>query len=294
MPDRRQLCPRPGARRPTLLQPRAHTLVSGGQAAGLGGQTIKPGSKLRPPQLPLRYCLRRDQIPQNSSAVSSQTANRKSARYFSSLRGSERQSLAGAIRNWRAACHFVSRSVLCFQSARWHAPPRSWSKQYNDMAPSHFSSRRGRWIALITAGLGTAHFAISVFLWALLAGKGLLGRPDWPRICTAIVLLGASITAFSLAWKRLRVSQVLILGALLLATGSFWHDVSHHRYQLRGWLAEGEYTYDYTYLTWWWYEERRAGWSDLQQHPYQVRTWSILGLAGHTWRHYEEHPSKTK
>ena len=211
-----------------------------------------------------------------------------------SLRGSERQSLAGAIRNWRAACHFVSRSVLCFQSARWHAPPRSWSKQYNDMAPSHFSSRRGRWIALITAGLGTAHFAISVFLWALLAGKGLLGRPDWPRICTAIVLLGASITAFSLAWKRLRVSQVLILGALLLATGSFWHDVSHHRYQLRGWLAEGEYTYDYTYLTWWWYEERRAGWSDLQQHPYQVRTWSILGLAGHTWRHYEEHPSKTK
>ena len=82
-----------------------------------------------------------------------------------------------------------------------------------------------------------------------------------------------------------------MLGAFIVAAVCLWYDVGHHRYQLRAWVSGGDYMYEYTYLTWWWYGERHTSWFDLEQHPYQIRTWSILGLYEHRYRYYEERPT---
>jgi hypothetical protein len=166
--------------------------------------------------------------------------------------------------------------------------------KYNEMALSQFSSRRSRLVALVIAALALAHFALSVILWTLFAGKGFIRRSDWPQICSAIVLLAVFIVAFCLAWRGLRISRFLILGAFILAAMCFWHDIGRQRYQLRGWLAQGNNNYDFTYLTWWWYEERHTAWSELEHHPYQTRTWSILGLWEHSYRHYDDRPARAR
>jgi hypothetical protein len=162
------------------------------------------------------------------------------------------------------------------------------------MALCHFSSRRSRLIALIIAGAGLAHFALSILLWGFVAAMGYFARSDWTRIWSAIVLLAAFIMALLFAWRGLRISRVLMLAAFILAAVCFSYDLGHQRYQFRWWLAEGDYMYDYTYLTWWWYEERHTAWSDREQPSYQIRTWSILGLFEHSYRHYQERSSRAK
>src|SRR4051812_28240395 len=79
---------------------------------------------------------------------------------------------------------------------RRHGNASILSNEINEMALSQFSSRRSRLVALVIAALAHAHFALSVILWTLFAGKGFIRRSDWPQICSAIVLLAVFILAF--------------------------------------------------------------------------------------------------
>jgi hypothetical protein len=128
-----------------------------------------------------------------------------------------------------------------------------------EMPLPHFTSRKSRLVAIALSGAGAARFVVSVSLWALLTGAGAFGRLGWPYIlghsAAAVLLLAGFLVAFWLAWKRLRISWVLILGALVVAAACFWYDVGHRRYQIRAWTMDG--AYEFTYLTWWWYPESR-------------------------------------
>ena len=127
------------------------------------------------------------------------------------------------------------------------------------MLKRQFASKHGRLIALGCASVGLAHFTISIFFWLAYAFSGFFGRLGWDyilsRSASAYFLFTAFFVALALAWRGVRASVGVMFLAGFIAVACFAFDISHHRYQVRGWEIGGKYTY--SYLTWWLYEESR-------------------------------------
>jgi hypothetical protein len=117
-------------------------------------------------------------------------------------------------------------------------------------------------IAMALAGVGLAHFYVSILFWILIVVPSVRRATvvDWSRLlgpsASAALLFCVFLLALCLAWKGLRISRTLILGGLLAAAASFWYDIGHHRYQMHAWRDDG--IHECSYATWWWYAESRT------------------------------------
>jgi hypothetical protein len=117
----------------------------------------------------------------------------------------------------------------------------------------------GRMIALTVAGIGAAHFILSVTFWLLTIMSGAFGRMSWIQIAgqaaSAFFLGLAFLFALMLAWRRVRLSAIMLILTCLISVACFLFDVSHHRYQIQEWNADNGCSH--VYITWWWYDDNR-------------------------------------
>lgn len=103
--------------------------------------------------------------------------------------------------------------------------------------------------------IGVAHFAISLFAWALLLRipGGIPPNYLLHHATPAVILFFSFSVSLYLAWRSRRCAVPILTASLLAAACSFWYDTAHGYYQIQ--MMGTDLVCRHSYATWFWYEE---------------------------------------
>ena len=109
--------------------------------------------------------------------------------------------------------------------------------------------------AIVGLGIiGAFHFAISLFMWALLLRLpgGIPRRYLLHHASPAVILFLGFLIVLALAWRSRSIAVPLLSLCLIGAASCFWYDVSHEYCQLR--IMGTDLVCRPSYATWFWYQ----------------------------------------